>query len=112
MQMRYYISLRDFSIINKQLEKNPCDSQLVALCCDIIQKEFFAKLEFVRLQQLLRDALRALSRGNALNEPIKFNSIDSNKFMFEMNDELIQTQHPQFNHSNTISSKDYEVVAS
>ncbi|KAF0353641.1 e3 ubiquitin-protein ligase [Gigaspora margarita] len=68
------------NIINKQLEKNSCNSQLVALCCNVILKEFFAKLEF--------------ARGNALNEPIKFNSIDSNKFMIEMN-ELMQTQNPQ-----------------
>ncbi|CAG8535691.1 30956_t:CDS:10, partial [Gigaspora margarita] len=110
------------NIINTQLEKNSCNSQLAALCCDVIQKEFFAKLEFGRLQQLFRDALQALcskyvkplqiicaiallkkfvssfwsslARGNALNEPIKFNSIDSNRFMIEMN-ELMQTQHPQ-----------------
>ncbi|CAG8856377.1 27462_t:CDS:1, partial [Gigaspora margarita] len=36
----------------------------------------------------------SLARGNVLNVLIKFNSIDSNKFMIEMN-ELLQTQHPQ-----------------
>ncbi|CAG8802241.1 15249_t:CDS:2 [Gigaspora margarita] len=95
MQIRYHSSPR-LNIINKQLEKNLCDSQLVALCCDIIQKGFFTKLEFVRLQQLLQMLyeLCVPNIGNSLNEPIKFNSIDSNKFMIEMN-ELMQSQHPQ-----------------
>ncbi|KAF0389338.1 e3 ubiquitin-protein ligase [Gigaspora margarita] len=93
-----YFSPR-LNIINKQLEKNSCDSQLAALCCDVIQKEFFAKLEFGRLQQLFRDALRALCSKYV--KPLQIictiallKKIYSNKFMIEMN-ELMQTQHPQ-----------------
>ncbi|CAG8704564.1 6187_t:CDS:2, partial [Racocetra fulgida] len=108
------------NIINRQLERNH-DSQLAALCCDVIQKGFFARAELQRLKGLFKDAIQVLCAINvkplqlvcaiallkqfvddlwssatldkAFTEPIKFNFIDSNEFMFILN-ELMQKPHP------------------
>ncbi|CAG8725516.1 9151_t:CDS:2, partial [Racocetra persica] len=115
----------DFSprlnVINKQLEKNSCDSQLAALFSDVIQKEIFSNVGFDKLKGLFKDACKALcspnvkplqlvcaiallkqfinrfwptTLENVLHESFDFNFIHSNKFMVELND-LMQSRHPQ-----------------
>ncbi|CAG8540805.1 10279_t:CDS:10, partial [Racocetra persica] len=108
------------NIINQQLGKNH-DSQLAALCCDVIQKGFLAWVGLQRLKGLFKDAIQVLCANNAkplqlvcaiallkqivddlwssasldkaFTEPIKFNIIDSNEFMAILN-ELMQKPHP------------------
>ncbi|CAG8648073.1 3249_t:CDS:2, partial [Scutellospora calospora] len=55
---KVFRSSRRLNIINEQLGKNSCDSELVALCCDVIQQEFFDKMGFDRLKGLFRDAFQ------------------------------------------------------
>ncbi|CAG8563026.1 45905_t:CDS:10 [Gigaspora margarita] len=109
------------NVINRQLEKNPCDSQLAILCCDVIQEEFFAKVDLQRLKGLFLGAIWALRKNNvrqlqlvcaiallkqfvkdlwssatlekALTEQIQFNFTDSYMFIHTLNDSM-QNEHP------------------
>lgn len=109
------------NVINRQLEKNPCDSQLAILCCDVIQEEFFAKVDLQRLKELFIGAIWTLCKNNvrqlqlvcaiallkqfvkdlwssatlekALTEQIQFNFTDSYMFIHTLNDSM-QNEHP------------------
>ncbi|CAG8481554.1 7050_t:CDS:10 [Ambispora leptoticha] len=108
--------------INKQLGMNQHDSGLAALCCDVIQGEFYAKMGLYKLIELFQDAIQVLCANNvkplqlvcaiallkqfvqdlwssstlnrALNVPIKFNFSNSERFMVGLNN-LMQSEHPQ-----------------
>ncbi|RIB28541.1 hypothetical protein C2G38_2028448 [Gigaspora rosea] len=49
------------NLINECLKAQGLDSPMSTLCCDIIQKSFFAKLSFLKLANNFRDAVEVLS---------------------------------------------------
>ncbi|CAG8439230.1 10104_t:CDS:10 [Acaulospora colombiana] len=111
-------------IINKKLEMNQRDSQLLALCCDVLQNSFFAKMEISKLlelfqyaiqnlyatgakqtalqlicsiallKQFVNDLLTPATLDNAFTIPIKFNLTDSDGFIGRLNN-LMRKSHPQ-----------------
>ncbi|CAG8466565.1 13541_t:CDS:10 [Ambispora gerdemannii] len=117
----FYFSPR-LNTINKQLGMHQRDSHLAALCCDVIQKEFYAKMGLHKLVGLFQDTIQLLCANKvkslqlvcsiallkqfvqdlwsastldkALNVPIEFNFTGSEEFLVGLNN-LMRIAHPQ-----------------
>ncbi|RIB00057.1 hypothetical protein C2G38_2310726, partial [Gigaspora rosea] len=66
------LNLPDLKVINDLLKGDELDSPIVALCCDIIQKTFFAQYELNELHDSFPDAVNSLCTNIVEVEPLQY----------------------------------------